>query len=89
MALKIMLQRIYLSLSFVELRKRDTNDVTSLLKYKNVIELVCAEGYKKPYYSVTAGLMVDYKEQVFITGIKTNIQCSICHVYLKKKELVT
>ena len=23
--------------------------------------------------------MVDYKEQVFITSIKANMQCSICH----------
>ncbi len=33
--------------------------------------------------------MVDYEEQVFITGIKANMQCSICHVPPKERELVT
>lgn len=33
--------------------------------------------------------MVDYKKQILITGIKINIQCSICHFIQKKMELVT
>ena len=33
--------------------------------------------------------MVDYEEQVFITGDKANMQCSICHVPTKKREYVT
>ncbi len=33
--------------------------------------------------------MVDYKEQVFITDIKVNIQYLIYHVLLKEKELVS
>ena len=31
--------------------------------------------------------MVDYKEQVFITGIKANMPCSICHILPKKKRV--
>ena len=50
---------------------------------------MCANSYKRRCYPVLPGFMVDYKEQVFITGIKANIQCLICHVLLKKRELVT
>ncbi len=56
---------------------------------KDGIELVCADGYKRRCYPVLAGLMVDYKEQVLITGIKANMQYSICHVPPKERELVT
>ena len=51
--------------------------------------MVCADGYKRRCYLVLAGLMVDYEEQVLITGIKANMQCSICHVPPKVRELVT
>lgn len=33
--------------------------------------------------------MVDYKEQVLIIGIKSNIQCPICYVLSKKRKKVT
>ncbi len=33
--------------------------------------------------------MVDYEEQVFITGIKANMQCSIWLAPTKKREIVT
>ena len=89
MALKTMLQRTYPSLPFVELRKRDTNNVAALLEHKDGIELVCADSYKRRCYPVLAGFMVDYKKQVLITGIKPNMQCSICHVPPKERELVT
>ena len=89
MALKTMLQRTYPSLPFVELNKRDTNDIAALLEHKAGIELVYTDGYKRRCYPVLAGLMVDYEEQVFITGIKGNMQCSICYVPPKERELVT
>ena len=73
MALKTILQRIYPSFPYVELRKRDRNDIAALLKHKDGIKLICAKGYKRRYYPVLADFMVDYKEQVFITGIKANM----------------
>ena len=33
--------------------------------------------------------MVGYKEQVFILGIKANMQYSICYILLKERELIT
>ena len=84
-----MLQCIYPSFSSVQLRKEDTNDIAALLEHKDGIELVYVDSYKRRCYPVLAGFMVDYKEQVFITGIKANMQCSICHVSPKEKELVT
>ena len=89
MALKTMLQCTYSSFPSVELRKKDTNDVVALVEHKDGIELVCTDGYKRRCYPVLAGLMVDYEEQVFITGIKGNMQCSICYVPPKERELVT
>ena len=71
------------------LKKRDTNNVAALFEYKDGNKLICTNGYKKHCYPILAGLMVDYKEQVFITGIKANMQYSICHVPPKERELVT
>ena len=71
------------------LKKRDINDIVALLEYKDGIELVCADGYKKRCYPVLVGFIVDYEEQVVITGIKINMQCSIYHILSKERELVT
>ena len=57
--------------------------------YKEGIEIRCANGFKRRCYPVLAGLMVDYEEQVLITGVKANMQCSICHVPPKERERVT
>ena len=84
-----MLKRTYPSLPFDELRKEDTNDIAALLEHKDGIELVYVDGYKRRCYPVLAGLMMDYKEQVLITGIKTNMQYSICYIPPKERELVT
>ncbi len=48
-----------------------------------------ADGFKKRCYPILASLMVDYEKQVLITGIKANMQYSICHIPLKERELVT
>ena len=42
--------------------------------------MIYVDGLKRCYYPILAGVIVDYKEQVFITEIKANVQCSICHV---------
>ena len=44
-----------------------------ILYRKEGIELMCIKNYKKHYNFVLVGLIVDYKEQVLITGIKANI----------------
>ena len=64
-------------------------DIALLKTYKEGIEIRCADGFKRRCYPVLAGLMVDYEEQVLITGVKANIQCSICHVPPKERECVT
>ena len=85
-----MLQRIYPNLPSVDFKKKGyTNDIAALLKYKDGIKLICADGYKRCCYPILVGLMVDYEEQGLITGIKANMQCSICHIPPKRRELVT
>ena len=64
-------------------------DIALLETYKEGIEIRCADGFKQRCYPILAGLMVDYEEQVLITGVKANMQCSICHVPLKERERVT
>ena len=64
-------------------------DIALLETYKEGIEIRCANGFKQYYYPVLDGLMVDYEEQVFIIGVKANMQCFICHVPLKKRKCVT
>ena len=44
-------------------------------------------GYKRQCYSILVDFMVDYKEQVFITGTKVNMKCSICHILPRKKRV--
>ena len=89
MVLKTMLQHTYPSFHYVELGIGDTNDIAALLEHKDGIKLVCVDGYKRRCYPVVASLMMDYEDQVLITGIKANMQCSICHVPPKEGELVT
>ena len=49
--------------------------------YDKGIEMICVDGLKRHYYSILAGVIVDYKEQVLITKIKANVQYSICDVF--------
>lgn len=70
------------------LRKRDIDDDVALLEYKDGIKLIYIYSYKKRYYLVLAGLIVDYKEQVLIIDIKRHMQCLICYVSLIERELV-
>ena len=64
-------------------------DIALLETYIEGIEIRCANSFKQRFYPVLAGLMVDYEEQILITGIKTSMQCSICYVPPKKRECVT
>ena len=50
--------------------------------------MICADGFKRCYYPIFAGVMLDYKEQIHITRIKTNMQCSICHIIKEPDKIV-
>lgn len=73
MALKTMLQHTYYSLSSLTLRNEDTEDIVALFDYKDGIDLMSTDGYKKLYYPVLADFMIDYKDHVFVTDIKANM----------------
>ncbi len=57
--------------------------------YGDGIEMICIDGLKRRYYLILAGVMVDYKEQVLITRIKANMQCSVCHVPPQEQKNLT
>ena len=48
--------------------------------------MFCTKSFKRCYFSILVGEIIDYKEQVFITKIKTNVQYFVCHIYLKKQK---
>ena len=48
--------------------------------------MLCADGFTRHCHPIIAGMMVDYKEQVLITSIKSNSHCSICQVPPNKRE---
>lgn len=45
------------------------------------------DNYKKHCYLILADFILDYKEQIFVTGIKANIKYLICHILPKKKRV--
>ena len=51
--------------------------------------MICADSLKCHCYLIFAGIIIDYKEQVFITGIKANLQYSVCHIFLQEQENLT
>ena len=57
--------------------------------YDNNIEMICADGLKRHCYTILTGVKIYYKKQVFKTGVKTNIQYSVCHVFLQKQKNLT
>ena len=44
--------------------------------------MICIDSLKHRYYLILADIIVDYKEQVLITGIKANMQYFVYHVPL-------
>lgn len=48
--------------------------------------MIYVNGFKRHYYLIFANVIVDYKEQVLINGIKINIQCFISYIPLQKQE---
>ena len=57
--------------------------------YDKDIKIICVNGFKCRYYLILVDKMVDYKKQVFITKIKVNVQCLVCHISPKKQENLT
>ncbi len=47
---------------------------------------MCTDGNVGQCHPIIAGMSVDYKEQVVITGIKSGMQCSICQVTPNERE---
>lgn len=70
------------------LRKKNTNDVLTLLEYKNNILLKCEKGYKRRFYLILADFIINYKEKIFIADIKFNMQYLIYYVLLKERKFV-
>ncbi len=48
--------------------------------------MICIDGLKCHCYIILTGVMIDYEEQVLITGIKANIQYSVCYVSLQEEK---
>lgn len=54
--------------------------------YKEDTEILYKDNLKYYCFPIPTDIMVDDKEQVFITRIKANLQCPIYHVFLKKRK---
>ena len=48
--------------------------------------MICINGFKFHCYLIFMDVIIVYKEQVFSTGIKANLQCFICHVPTQQQE---
>lgn len=44
--------------------------------------MFCADGFKYYYFPIFISVIVDYKNQVIIKRVKTNMQYSIYHIFL-------
>ena len=51
------------------------------------ILMIYADGNVWQCHPIIGGISVDNKKQVVITGIKSGMQCSICHVPPEKREI--
>lgn len=57
-----------------------TNNVSILLEHKDSIKFLYVDGYKKYYYLILTGFIVDYKEHIVIIDIKANMWYSIYYI---------
>lgn len=48
--------------------------------------MICIDFFKHCYYPILADVIVDYKDQVFISKINTNIQLHLSRFFSRKKE---
>lgn len=71
MVLKNMLQHTYLNFTIINFEKKNINNIILLLQYvKDNIKFLYVDGYKKDYCFILLCFIVDWKEQVFVIGIK-------------------
>lgn len=56
---------------------------------KKGVNIRCANDFTKRCHPIIGGMMVDYEEQVLITGIKKNRYCSICTVPPDERQNLT
>lgn len=45
--------------------------------------MICANNLKRCYYLIQTGVMINYKEQIFIIRIKANIYCFVNYFSLQ------
>ena len=63
--------------------------MTGLIPFeKEGIVIPCADGFERRCFPVLAGCLMDYEEQVILTGVKSNRHCTICHVHPKNREIL-
>jgi hypothetical protein len=53
---------------------------------KTGIQLLCADGLTRQCYPTICAILADYEEQVLLTGVKKNRQCTRCTVALDDWE---
>ena len=77
-----------MQLPYFKLVCTDINDFSSALEDLTWagFYVFCADGFYRQCHPIIAGFMVNYEEQVLITGIKSNNHCSICQVPPDKRE---
>ena len=64
-------------------------NATLIEYYEKNIEILYVDSLKHYYFLIFVGIIVDYKEQILITKIKTCVQYSIYQVPSKKQENLT
>ena len=89
LALKTMLQRKCPLSMYRWLGTYNILDIALQETYKEHIKIRCTNSFERHCYPIFLALMVNYKEEVLITGIKANMQCLIFYVLPKKREIVT
>ena len=50
------------------------------------LQVACADGWTRRCFPVIAAMALDYEEQVKITGVKSNIHCTICTIPPNQRE---
>ena len=50
------------------------------------ILMICADRNVWQYHLIIGSMSVDYEEQVVITGIKSGMQCSMCHILPEERK---
>lgn len=87
LTLKTILQHKYFFYAISWFLTNNVLNIIFLKIYNEDIKIQCADNFKQCCYILFTSLMVDYIKQVFITGIKANMQCFIYYILLKKENI--